>query len=242
MSCQYFILSKNKNKKLVDNEENSSIVLVNKDNYILPYNNLYYYLNNGLFENSLIEWCKEMGNLEKNMLDIGAHTGTYSIALSKYFNKVYAFEPQKMTYYALCGSVALSNCENIECINYGLGSQEQVGRRDLNIISNDGGGSTILDISNCIKKECISIRTLDSFNLKNIGFIKIDIEGNELNMIKGSINTLVESNNPSILFENNNNNKELFDFICELGYTIININGYQNMFLAASINKRKSSF
>lgn len=245
MSCQYFILSKNKDKKLTDNDDNNYSILLNKDNYILPYNNVCYYMGNGLFENSLIEWCKELGNSDKNMLDIGAHTGTYSIPLSKYFNKIYAFEPQKMTYYALCGSVALSNCQNIECINYGLGSPEQTGNCDLNIISDDGGGSTILDISDIsknIRKETIRVRTLDSFNIKNIGFIKMDIEGNELNALKGSISTLVESNNPSILFESNNNNKELFNYICdELEYTIININGYSNMFLAASINRRKNS-
>lgn len=240
MSCQYFILSKNKDKKINDNEDNNSVILLNKDNYILPYNNIYYYLNNGLFENSLIEWCKEMGNSEKNMIDIGSHTGTYSIGLCKYFKKIYSFEPQKMTYYALCGSVALSNSYNIECINYGLGSQEQVGNCDLNIISDDGGGSTILDVSNTLKKEYIRVRTLDSFNLKNIGFIKMDVEGNELNVLKGSINTLIESSNPSILFENNNKNTDLFDFISNLGYTIININGYPNMFLAVSINRRKS--
>ena len=53
-----------------------------------------------------------------------------------------------MTYYALCGSVVLSNCHNIECINYGLGSPDQVGYLDLNIISEDGGGSTVLDVPN----------------------------------------------------------------------------------------------
>lgn len=240
MSCQYFILSKNKDKKLTDNKDDNYSILLNKDNYILPYNNICYYMENGIFENFLIEWCKEMGNSDKIMIDIGAHTGTYSIALSKHFNKIYSFEPQKMTYYALCGSVALSNIQNIECINYGLGSNEQIGECDLNIISEDGGGSTLLDTSKIIKKEIICVRTLDSFNIKNIGFIKMDIEGNEINALKGSINTLVESNNPSILFENNDYNTELFNYICDLGYKIININGYSNMFLAESIKPRNS--
>ena len=69
------------------------------------------------------------------MLDIGAHTGTYTVSLAQYCNHVYAFEPQKMTYYALCGSIALSNLTNVTCLNVGLGSNEQVGKQTLNIIT-----------------------------------------------------------------------------------------------------------
>lgn len=142
-----------------------------------------------------------------------------------------------MTYYALCGSVALSNQHNIECINIGLGSDDQVGERELNIISEDGGGSTILNISNVIKTEKICIKTLDSFHLKNIGLIKMDIEGNELNALKGALNTLLLSNYPRILFENNKESKEnkennVFAYLSDIGYNIINISGYPNMFLA----------
>lgn len=77
------------------------------------------------------------------MLDIGAHSGTYTISLAENCKNVYSFEPQKMTFYSLCGSIALSNIKNVTCINTGLGSEEQVGIQKLNIISLDGGGSTL---------------------------------------------------------------------------------------------------
>jgi hypothetical protein len=48
-----------------------------------------------------------------------------------------------MTYYSLCGSIALSNIKNAVCLNFGLGRQDQVGKQTLNIITLDGGGSTI---------------------------------------------------------------------------------------------------
>lgn len=247
MSCSYFILSKSKDKKVDDHQDISSIVLLNKNNYLLPYNNISYYLKNGLFESNLIEWCKQFGDPEKVMLDIGSHTGIYSISLSPYFNQIYAFEPQKMTYYALCGSVALSAYHNIECINNGLGSEDQVGECDLHIISEDGGGSTVLSnvSSNVLKKEKIYIKTLDSFHLKNIGFIKMDIEGNELNALKGALNTLSDSNYPRILFEKNKNDKDdkddkddknnIFSYLTKLGYKIIKIRGYSNMFLCDNV-------
>ena len=230
----YFILTKNTEN--ICNDENNKIIYVKDKVYILPKNLINYYVNNGLFEKNLIEWCKQFCKKDKNMLDIGAHTGTYSISLSDYCNKVYAFEPQKMTYYALCGSVGLSNIKNITCLNYGLGDEEQVGKRILNIISQDGGGSTLHneENNNILFTEEIEIKTLDSFNIENISFIKMDVENNELQVLLSSENTLKKSNYPKILFEMNQKNIQLIEFLENLQYDVIPINGYMNMFLASN--------
>ena len=245
MSCSYFILTKNKDKPINNNDNNQIIYLNNLHHYILPQSNMQYYINNGLFESHLIEWSKQFCDKNKVMLDIGAHSGTYSIALSNYNKCIYAFEPQKMTYYALCGSVALSNIRNINCINYGLGSPEQVGIKDLYIVSDDGGGSTVIDNTpntpntpntTILDIEKIEIKTLDSFNITNIGFIKMDVEENELNVLYGSRDTLKYSNYPKILFECNNakiNIEELFSFLKALHYKVIQVYGVNNMYLAS---------
>lgn len=231
--CEYFILTKPENLNISDNTQNQIISLNNK-NYILPKCNINYYINNGLFENNLIEWCKQFCDKNKNMLDIGAHSGTYTISLAKHCNHIYSFEPQKMTYYSLCGSIALSNINNVTCYEYGLGSEEQVGKHFLNIVSLDGGGSSLHynNENNILKKEEIKILTLDSFNIQNIGFIKMDVEENELQVLLGSVNTLKNSNYPKILFEMNEINTQLLDFLTEIGYNITNINNYPNMYLA----------
>ena len=240
MSCTYFILTKQKDKEIYNNENNQIIYLNNLNNYILPQTNIDYYMKNGLFESQLIEWSKQFCNKDKIMLDIGAHTGTYSISLSNYTKTVYAFEPQKLTYYALCGSVALSNVRNINCIQCGLGSLEQIGIKDLYIVSNDGGGSTVIDNTNytnhILNTEKIEIKTLDSFNIDNIGFIKMDVEENEINVLYGARETLKNSNYPQILFECNTekvNSEELFNFLISLTYKIIPITGIANMYLAS---------
>ena len=231
--CEYFILTKPENLNISDNTKNQIISLNNK-NYILPKCNINYYINNGLFENNLIEWSKQFCDKNKNMLDIGAHSGTYTISLAEHCNHIYSFEPQKMTYYSLCGSVALSNINNVTCYKYGLGSEEQVGEHFLNIVSLDGGGSSLHcnNENNILKKEEIKILTLDSFNLQNIGFIKMDVEENELQVLLGSVNTLKNSNYPKILFEMNEINTQLLDFLTKIGYNITNINNYPNMYLA----------
>ena len=232
MSCKYFILTKPCDKE-VNNDENNQIICLNSKSYILPSSNVNNYISNGLFEKNLISWAKCLCSKNKNMLDIGAHSGTYTISLAEHCKHVYAFEPQKMTYYSLCGSIALSNITNATCINFGLGSQEQTGTQILNIISNDGGGST-LHTQNCdvLKTEEIEIKTLDSFNIDNIGFVKIDVEDNELQVLEGAQNTLKNSNYPKILFEMNNYNAKLVEFLKELTYSIIKIQNTSNMYLA----------
>ena len=139
-----------------------------------------------------------------------------------------------MTYYSLCGSVALSNIRNAICLNYGLGTSEQVGKQTLNIVSLDGGGSTLHadNQNNVLYTEDIEVRTLDSLNIDNISFIKMDVENNELQVLLGSENTLRRSNYPKILFEMNQTNAQLIKFLENLNYKVIQVNGCNNMFLA----------
>jgi len=234
MSCKYFILTKPTNNPA--NDDNNQIISLNSKTYILPQTNIDYYMKHGLFEKYIIEWAMQYCSTDKNMLDIGAHSGTYAISLADNCKNVYAFEPQRMTYYTLCGSVALSNCPNVTCINVGLGSEEQVGKKTLNIVSPDGVGSTLQAREKVLATEEVEIKTLDSFDLDNIGFIKIDVEENELSVLEGSVLTLKKSNYPKILFESNTVNKKLFNFIRSLNYNIIQIKGCNNMFLAVYKN------
>ena len=212
MSTSYFILSK-PDGRVDDNASNNMVSFSNQISYILPNNLISCYCERGLFEASLIEWCKQFCSPDKIMLDIGAHTGTYALSLASKSKHVYAFEPQKMTYYALCGGVALSNLKNVTCMNFGLGSLEQIGKNTLKIISNDGGGSSIHATDNILREETIQIDMLDNLELTDIGFIKMDVEENELFVLKGALNTLKQSNYPTILFESNNSNEELFSFL-----------------------------
>lgn len=229
MSTEYFAyIKKDDNVK----SKNREIVMTSSETHILPITNLSYYREYGLFESSLIEWCKQFRDKNKIFLDIGAHSGTYGISLSKMFETVHCFEPQRMTYYTLCGSTALSGIQNIFCHNFGLGSEKQKGKQKLKIISKDGGGSSLHAVSGILATEEIEIRILDDFKFDNIGFIKIDVEGNEYDVILGARNTLKRSGYPKILFESNDGNEKLFSLIKEIGYGILKINSYNNMFLA----------
>ena len=236
MSTPYFILTKSCKRSTSDTATDQIIYLGPRLHYILPQVNIDYYAKRGLFESALIDWCKQFLTQDKVFLDIGAHTGTYALSLASHCSKVEAFEPQRATYYALCGSIALSNLTHkVEAHNFGLGSEDQVGVQTLHIVSADGGGSSLWTNgpNPVLMTETIEVRTLDSMNLSNIGFVKMDVEDNEWSVLKGAQETFRRSGWPTFMFESNRENGALFDFVRdEMGYTIISISGVSNMFLA----------
>ncbi len=237
MSTNYIIFTKDKNSSTDDNRNNQIFFINNPQTYLMPSVNHTYYAERGLFENNLIEWTKQFCKKDQLFLDIGAHTGSYAITLAPYASKVLAFEPQKMTYYALCGGVALSGLNNVDCFKLGLGNESQVGDKTLHIVSNDGGGSTVHTppSEKILNSETIEIRTLDSLNIQEkISFIKMDVEENELQVLQGGMETIVRCGYPKILFESNSQvNTALFDYLREiLGYNIVKISGFFNMYLA----------
>jgi len=61
----------------------------------------------------------------------------------------------------------------------------------------------------------------------------MDVEDNELNVLKGATQTIKQNNYPTIIFESNHENQQLFSYIIDtLGYgAILPISGVSNMFL-----------
>jgi FkbM family methyltransferase len=236
MSTNYFLLTRAANAP-INNRADHQITHLAGEN-LLPCVNLDYYAKNGLFESGLIEWSKQFCKKDKIFLDIGAHTGTYSISLAHLCSQVFAFEPQRATYYALCGGVAMSGLsDKIVCVQAGLGSLGQEGRRVLNVVSRDGGGSSLHRLDEpLLGTEQINVNTLDSYGLSDVGFVKMDVEGNELEVLRGGRDTLIQSGFPPILMEINT--QEQFELIGNylreiIGYTrFIRVSGTQNMALA----------
>lgn len=207
-------------------------------------------IEHGIFEYGLIEWCKQLLSKERSFVDIGSHIGTWSMYLSSLCKTVHAFEAQRMTYFALNGSIALNGFQNIQTYNVALGSPKSEGEEmDLKIVSLDGGGSTLMkeaaqQVGYDFGSERVVVRSLDSFNLVEVGLMKVDVEGWELEVLKGSVKT-IERCQPKIVFEcwpdswYEDKRKSLFDFITSVGYRIIPIGGVNNMYLAEPQPKEK---
>lgn len=199
-----------------------------------------YIMSHGLPEQPLIEWCQQFCKKDKVFVDIGAHFGSYALSLAPYCQTVYAFECQRETYYQLCGGVAINAYWNIYPHHVALGDKNEE-KVPININSVDGGGTSLLNNNDNqpLEVDYCSMKTLDSFQLENIGFLKIDAEGYEEFILKGAVNTLKQSGYPPFLFESWADPKyiaqkeSLHKFITEqLQYKIVPINNYPYMFLA----------
>lgn len=199
---------------------------------------------NGFSERGLIDWAVNLVNPEKTFVDIGAHVGTYSTTFAEKCTNVVSFEACPKTFNYLCANIALRGLDyKITPHRLALGAEE--GETTFYIRSDDGGGNTCVKLNDIeYPKIKVPVRTLDSFNIRNIGLIKIDVEGFEKNVLQGALETLKESDYPSILFESwapwrDNENvpasvirEELFAYIESIGYRIVSIRGNSEMFIA----------
>lgn len=199
----------------------------------------------GLAEKALIDWCAETyGNPEKQFLDIGAHVGSYSWSLASKFAHVHAFEPNREAYNGLCANSLLRGL-SAQITTHCVGLSNNNGRMPYYVRSSDGGGNGFTHLGYDRDADTVNTvletRTLDSYNFDDIGFMKIDVEGHELFVLEGALETLARNGRPTFLFESWNPQRgnvemelrnELFSFIQQIGYKIVPIHGYDEIFIA----------
>ena len=195
----------------------------------------------GVPEKPIIEWAKKFGDKEKLFIDCGAHMGAYSILLADSFKKVYAFEAQRRTYWQLCGNIFLNEKTNIVPMRVAVtDAPNSFKTATLSIVSEDGGGSTILPPhgKEVLQTEEVDTTHIDLYAYENVGLIKLDIEGNELKALQGAEQTLKVSNYPPIIFEANNDEwfqnerTQLFEYLKHKGYEVGGIKPFPNMYAA----------
>lgn len=116
----------------------------------------------------------------RTAIDVGAHVGMWSMRLAPNFDHVFSFEP--VAAHRACFEKNLSNESNVQCYPYALGEiAQQIG---IHTAPTSSGDSWVDGFGN------IEMRTLDSFELQDVDFIKIDCEGYEYFVLKGGEETL----------------------------------------------------
>ena len=142
-----------------------------------------------------------------HILDIGSNVGFFSEAIVKNTNykSIHLFEPSK-EYYEYSKHI-LQNYNNIYFNNYGLSNTDEIKTLYKCPQSNIGWNTFLTKdpnqsdnfIDNMIQEECI-LKKLDDYEIDNIDFIKIDVEGFENQVLKGGMN-LISKHKPYILIE-----------------------------------------
>ena len=178
------------------------------------------------------EWCQgEMDLLGDflsagcTVLDIGAFIGTHTLfcaAVVGSSGHVFAFEPQVPVFYALCGNVIINGLSNVSCKNVAVG--RVVGQTHMPMVdythSNNFGCFALENDEECATSPCtVPMVTVDSLGLSTCDLIKVDVEGSELNVLHGAINT-VKTLQPLLYVENNSQkgSDEILNEIIACGY------------------------
>ena len=168
-------------------------------------------------------------------IDVGVYRGVYSYEMAKYSKIVHAFEPNPIIFKDI--KLNLSKIiKNISFYGYALSDHEntsilKVPIRNKNFDRNNYeeyfqmGKATIHKENKMEDIETFEVKSkkLDSFSFSNkISFIKVDVEGHELAVIRGAENT-IKKNRPILLVEIEERHSqkkvsETLDYINSLGY------------------------
>lgn len=161
----------------------------------------------GDFEPQMVKLFKSLAAKSETVLDIGANIGCTAILFSSLSKDVHAFEPSRSTYNILERNIIKSQTQNITTHNIGLGD-ESCESTITYAPSNRSGGyiSNKTQASEGHIVEQITIKTLDdtvsSNEIKNIDFVKLDVEGFEGSVIDGALDTL-KRDKPIVVLELN---------------------------------------
>jgi FkbM family methyltransferase len=184
-----------------------------------------------------LKLVKELCSSSKISLDVGIFRGVYSYLLSKHSSAVVGFEANPIIFQYLKKNLS-SIIKNLKIHNIALSNNE--GDVELKIPLRkksffkinfedyyECGLATINKSNNLGGKEfhthIVKKSKLDSFKFNNkIGFIKIDVEGHEQEVLEGSVKIL-EENKPNLLVEIEQKHRKLnpdytISFLREFGY------------------------
>ena len=149
----------------------------------------------------------------KDAIDIGVYRGVYSYKLAQNFNLVHSFEPNPLLYPYLNKNLK-KIISNINLYNLALSDTNGETKLKLPLRSKSFFKTNIEELYQLgaasihpnnqfdnFKEVKVEIKKLDDVKIVNkIGFIKIDVEGHELEVIEGAKNTII-NNMPILLIE-----------------------------------------
>ena len=149
----------------------------------------------------------------KDVVDVGAYIGSHTIKFANLAKpgRVYAFEPQEDIHQILLQNIELNGLGNyVTAYQMALGDQScntkmaqrpsEESLKSPELFRTRGASRVTGCLDDTDEPFAFEMRTLDSFELDNVGFIKIDVEGAHLLVLKGAEET-IKRNKPVMLIE-----------------------------------------
>jgi len=133
----------------------------------------------------------------RTAIDVGCRFGEYTHYLLKHFEQVKCFEPRIQT---LVGHFNRNiPKDRVQVWNCGIGDKQELVNMNGGAIHKEDGK---IEIRPNKYRTDIPVETLDSFAFDNVDFIKVDVEGYELKVLQGAVQT-IDKHKPMIVIEQN---------------------------------------
>jgi FkbM family methyltransferase len=157
------------------------------------------------------------------VIDAGANIGALSVPMARRVGPngwVLAVEPQRLVHQVLCANVAANGLANVVAHWCGLGAVPGVAvvpALDHGREHNYGG----VGLRAGGAGEQVSVVTIDSLDLPGCALIKVDVEGMELDVLRGAAQT-IRRHRPRLFVENNGTERSppLIRWLLEQGYRL----------------------
>jgi FkbM family methyltransferase len=172
-------------------------------------------------------------------IDCGANIGVHTVEWAKFmygWGSLLSVEAQEKVFYALAGNISINNCFNVRALWAAVGSHAgSISVPTPNYHEHASFGS--LEIQERDQNEYIgqaldysenhSLQTplfpIDDLGLDRVDFIKMDIEGMELEALEGGLQTIMACQ-PCMLIEKiKSNEAALMDFFNKINYEVFNL-------------------
>ena len=176
-------------------------------------------IKNRIFDKDVFDLSKKSTTSNSIVIDAGANYGQLSIIFSKLYNDttIYSFGASKYIYDILAKNAKI-NSKNIKTINCALTDSTDEQYLEIPDLKKCGTYEA-LDLEFSLNKKNtyenkILIRKIDDFIYeKKISFMKIDVQGWDLKILKGSLKTIKKNRMPNVFeYENTLENKMNFRF------------------------------
>lgn len=164
----------------------------------------------GCMSKAEIQFLRSLPVSDAPIVDVGANIGVVSLLLAKEYpnRRIFSLEPAPSTFAALQRNVALNGVENISLNQIAL--SDTVGEIPFNAEPADRGNSRLagdgiarIATQGISDRVMVQTTTLDTFaeehGLKEIGLLKIDVEGFEATVLRGARQVL-QRRLPELIF------------------------------------------
>lgn len=158
----------------------------------------------GEFESSTSAIAKLLLKPGDTVVDVGANIGYYSLLFSQYVGdtgRIYSFEPAPALVSELEKNVNLNNCRNVEISKAALSDHSGTANFYMGPIDNSGL-SSFREPRQSVSSFEVDLKPFDDFvkEKKGITLVKIDVEGAELQVLRG-MEKLLRDLRPNLLVE-----------------------------------------